>query len=230
MRLNIIDPQGEVICLDVSPQTTISSVKLILSCRVGVDPGRQTLHFRGSILSDSMSLLDCHIQSGTTIYLTVVSPADDSLIEEMIQAPAVQSLLRRSTCFFTEMELSEFLHDYFELFDSPHLLAESGKLADQCLTHLEASPAGLREISQTCQDFEDSGMEAALFGRPESEPMATVIGDDPDEPSCEPLPCLFQPGWVPPPPAKPRTRRELNDGRCGRVVQPQRREEDSSKR
>jgi hypothetical protein len=97
MRLIVVDAQGEVICLEVYPQTTISAVKLVLSGRVGVDPGRQTLHFRGSILSDSMSLFDCHIQSGTTIYLTVTSPPDDSLIEEMIQAPAVQSILRRST-------------------------------------------------------------------------------------------------------------------------------------
>jgi hypothetical protein len=232
MRLTILDPQGDPLYIEVSPETTIASLKSLLSLRVGADPSHQILHFRGSALSDSLSLHDYNIQSGTTVYLTVTSSTDDSVIDEMIHSPQVQSILRKSSCFFTEMELSEFLQDYFELSDSPHLIEESGRLTDQCLTLLEASASGLREISQSYTDFEESGIEAALFGTPEPEKWATVIGEDLEEPSSGPLPCLFRTEWMIPElqPVKPRTWPELNDGRCGRVVQPKRTEGDSSKR
>jgi hypothetical protein len=146
--------------------------------------------------------------------------------------PSVQAVLRQSPCFFTEMELTDFLHEHFDLSDHPNLTAESGRLADQYLTGIEASPNGIHELSQSYREFEESGMEAALFGRPAPEEFVTVIGEPPDEPSCEPLPFMFPAGWAQyePIPLGPRTRPELNDGWCGRVVQPKKQERDSSKR
>lgn len=135
-----------------------------------VDPPRRRRYapdaeFPGLVLSDGLSLVECRVHAGATLSLTVSVPADDARVQAMIAAPSVQSILRRSPCFFTEMELSECLHECIGLSDRPHLAGECARLVDSALTCLEVAPAGLSEVAQGYQDFKASGMEAAMFGR-----------------------------------------------------------------
>jgi hypothetical protein len=235
MRFFVRVPDGSRLILDVSAQTKIETVKFILFTRLGIESEDQRLYLHQSLLEDWQSLSECQIETGCAVDLFVLGPQEtEDMIEEMIQAPNVQRIIRRSPNFFTEGELTDFLRDYFVITDKPELSGESGRLADQMMNQLERYPTVLYESAESALAFEESGIEAALFGIAEEPPEATVIAEPPDEPSCAPLPFLFapEPELEPyePMPLKFRSRSELGDSRCGLAWPPAKpQERDSSK-
>jgi hypothetical protein len=230
MRFFVRVPDGSRVMLDVSAQTKIETVKFILFTRLGIESEDQRLYLHQSLLQDSQSLTECHVEAECAIDLFVFGQQEtEDMIEEMIQAPNVQRIIRQSPNFFTEGELTDFLRDYFAISDKPELSGESGRLADQMLNQLERHPAGLYESAESAIAFEESGIEAALFGIADEPPEATVLAEDPDEPSCAPLPFLFAPepdmDAYESTPLKPRGRPELGETRCGLTRQPAKRQE-----
>jgi hypothetical protein len=193
MRIVVRDIHGNSLSLNVSSGMTVGSVKAILALRMGIDPGHHKLTFRGTVLQDDMALKDCAIHPDDMLLLAAAPPPrDPRRIEEMIQSPRVQSILRTNLAFFTEAEVSEIISDYLESPETPELLRESHRLADLALDQLEVTQSGLAVIARNYADFENSGLEAALFNdAPVANDTPTVIGEPLTRPSEDPFPSLF---------------------------------------
>ena len=71
MRIFIVTLTGRSITMEVDPQDKVTSVKVKIQDREGVQPDEQRLLFQGKQLEDNYTLDDYQIEKNSTLHLVI---------------------------------------------------------------------------------------------------------------------------------------------------------------
>ena len=203
MFVELHDPNGIILVLEVHPGTVLIEVKTIVDEQLGVEPRYQTLIHHGQVLKDYCTISGAGVKDGDILTLILGkglsaekmtelrSQFESDLRERLINSAEFNEVQGTVPHLLAEYEIDDLVEMNMTFIASPEAQTEVHRLTDLAMDNIERNPRAYRDITAGFLEVEAADVDSMF--EDECETDVTVIPEKAAGPSCEPLPMMFFP-------------------------------------